>query len=312
MKRIVTLTANTTIDQTLIIPAFEAGRTIRATSSIVSMGGKPTDASYILGQMGIPSLALGFAAGTVGQRVRAMLEGQGAQVDFIEVEGESRINVVIVDERSRAQTTITSASLRVSEAHQAALLAQLEAVLPDAACLVLGGTLPAGVAPELYTTLIERARAASVPVIFDADEPNLSAGLRARPDYIKPNRDELERLSGRRLHDLDAIYRAGRDLQTRYGVSPIVSMGGAGLLALLPHAAWRVPALEVPVISAAGAGDAVLAGLAAALWRGQPIEEGLRLGAALAAAVVQQPGTAQLDPAHVEEALPRIELVRYP
>ncbi|NOG51251.1 MAG: hypothetical protein HND48_18875 [Chloroflexi bacterium] len=59
MGRIVTLTANTTIDQTLVIPRYASGTTIRAKRSVVSIGGKPTDVSYILGEMGVGSLAPG-------------------------------------------------------------------------------------------------------------------------------------------------------------------------------------------------------------------------------------------------------------
>ena len=64
-------------------------------------------------------------------------------------------------------------------------------------CEVLGGTLPAGMKPEFYTDLIALARVRNIPVIFDAGEPNLSAGLKSKPSYIKPNRDELGGLVGR-------------------------------------------------------------------------------------------------------------------
>ncbi len=81
---------------------------------------------------------------------------------------------------------------------------------------------------------------------------------------------------------------------------------------MLPGRAYRIPALKGQVVNAAGAGDAVLAGLAAALDRGQPVEEGLRLGFAAAAAVVLTPGTADCRRADVERFLPQIELIPYP
>jgi 6-phosphofructokinase 2 len=52
----------------------------------------------------------------------------------------------------------------------------------------------------------------------------------------------------------------------------------------------------------------VLAGLAAAVNRGQPIEEGLRLGFAAAAAVCLTEGTAQCDRAEIERFIPQIDL----
>lgn len=60
---IVTLTANTTMDQVMMLPSYVAGATLRATNTFHTIGGKPTDASYILGKHGIPSHALGLRRG---------------------------------------------------------------------------------------------------------------------------------------------------------------------------------------------------------------------------------------------------------
>ena len=57
---IVSLTPNTTLDLTVFIPKLIPNTTIRATETYHSMGGKPADASWILGRMGVPSLALGI------------------------------------------------------------------------------------------------------------------------------------------------------------------------------------------------------------------------------------------------------------
>ncbi|HEX2906901.1 MAG TPA: PfkB family carbohydrate kinase, partial [Phototrophicaceae bacterium] len=177
---IITVTANTTIDYTLFVPQFEM-RTMRATGSVYSMGGKPTDASWILGENGIPSLALGFAAGHSGQRVKAMLEARGVTTDFIEVGGETRINVVIISENDGGHATITTSSLETNERHLTDLREKLLRDLPDASCVVIGGTLPKSMHPAFYAEFIRLIRQQNVPVIFDADEPNLSAGLESRP-----------------------------------------------------------------------------------------------------------------------------------
>src|SRR5215475_4648471 len=117
---IVTVTANTTIDHTVMIPSLKENHTIRASGSFYSMGGKPTDASWILGEMGIPSQALGFAAGLVGQKAETMLRARGVMPDFIQVGGETRINVVIITEDRGSQTTITTSTLEVEAEHLAA------------------------------------------------------------------------------------------------------------------------------------------------------------------------------------------------
>jgi 1-phosphofructokinase family hexose kinase len=298
---IVSLTANTTIDLMLFVPSLEMNRTIRATQTTQGLGGKPTDASYILGTLGIPSTALGFAAGPMGDKVKRMLESRGANHDFIEVGGDTRINAVLVVEGS-GEISITTSTLEVEPQHLDQLREKLRALLPQMSVLVLGGTLPRAMQPQFYTEFIDMARERAIPVVFDADEPNLSAGLQAHPNYIKPNQHELERLVGQPIHDVAAAYRAGREVIERYGTCPIITMGKDGALAVLPDKAYFVPPLDIQVVSAAGAGDGMLAG----------IEEGIRLGAACAAAVCLLPGTADCRREDVERLLPQVQLVAYP
>lgn len=309
---IVTVTANTTLDLNVFVPTFEKNRTLRASRTIQSMGGKPTDASWILGELGIPSLALGLAGGATGQKVEAMLRSRGVSTDFTPAEGETRTNVVIIAEDEGWHTTITTTTMHVPQEALDALRQRYTQALNDASVVIIGGTLPQGLQPSFYTEFVALAREQGVPVIFDAAEPNLSAGLQGRPTYVKPNRDELEGLIGHSLPTLDDVYGAGRQLMERYGVCPILTLGHEGGLAVLPDRAYRIPPLPVEVVSAAGAGDAVLAGLAASIERGQPIEEGLRLGFAAATAVLLQPGTADCRRADVERFLPQIELTPYP
>lgn len=309
---IVTVTPNTTIDLTVFVPAWVPDKTLRATQTVQSMGGKPTDASYILGEIGMPSLALGLAAGTTGHKVVAMLGERGVASDFIWVDGETRINVVVIDEDAGTHTTVTTTTMDVSPAHVTALLDRARAAMAGASVMVTGGSLPRGVAPSVYADLIRIGREAGVPVIFDAAEPNLSIGLAAGPTLIKPNRDELSALLGRPVRSVEDAYAAGHHLHKQYGVIPIITLGGEGGLAVLPDRAWRIPPIPVEVVSPAGAGDAVLAGLAASFERRQPLEEGLRLGFAAATAVLLQPGTADCRRADVERFLPQVQLLPYP
>lgn len=308
---IVTLTPNTSLDLTAFIPVFQLNRTIRASHSQFGMAGKPTDAAWILAELGLPSLALGFAAGSIGHKITTMLRSRQVTTDFVAVEGESRVNMVIICEDGSGQTTITTSSLEVSETHIETLLGRFEKALEAASCVVMGGSLPARVPPTFYAEAIRRAKAQRVPVIFDASEPNLAVGLDAKPTFIKPNQDELAALVGAPVADMAAAYSAGQHILQTYGTSSVMTFGAQGALAVLPGRAYRIPPLNIDVVSAAGAGDAVLAGLAASVERGQRVEEGLRLGFAAAAAVCLLPGTADCHKADVDTFLPRIELIPY-
>lgn len=309
---ILSLTPNTTIDLTVFVPKLVTDTTLRASKTVYSLGGKPTDASWILGRMGVPSLALGLAAGSVGDKVKALLEEFDVNVDFVRAEGETRINTVIIDESTGEHTTITSASMFVQPHHLAALRQRYRQALKSASVVITGGSLPPGMQPEFYVEAIQMAREQGVPVIFDASQPNLEVGLRAQPDFIKPNNHELSALVGYELDSTAALYAAGSAILERHGSEVIISRGKDGALAVLRQGSYRIPAIEVAVSSPAGAGDALLAGLAHAIHHGQPIKEGLRLGLATATAVCLQPGTAVYDVADMRRFLPQVELMPYP
>lgn len=309
---ILTLTANTTLDLTVVIPKFVPDSTIRAAETYYSMGGKPTDASWILGRMGVPSHALGLAAGAIGEKVSQMLADFGVTPDFVTADGETRVNPVIIDEASGEQTTITTKTMTVTPAHLAELRAKIIKLLDTATVLITGGSLPLGMTPDFYAEIIALACEHNVPVIFDASEPNLSVGLQSKPTYIKPNQAELSALLDHQVETIEQAYQAGQEILAQFGTQSIITMGAGGALAVLTDKAYRIPAIPVEVKSAAGAGDSVLAGLAHAIHHGNSIEDGLRLGIATATAVCMQRGTAAYDVADMERLLPQVELIPYP
>ncbi|MEI8132920.1 MAG: hexose kinase [Leptolinea sp.] len=308
---IVTVNPNTAIDRTLVVPEFVLNTTIRASQFAIGMGGKAADASWILGAYGIPSLALGFAAGASGKQMEQMLQERGAKTDFTWVDGETRMHTIIVMEDGSGQSTFAVPSLIVRQEHITDLEARFTKSLNHASCVVIGGTLPPGVPDELFTRLVSQARKHGVPVVLDASGTCFLAGLEGRPNFIKPNWVELEEAVGKKLNTLWDVYAAGKDIQKKYGCSLVVTLGGDGALMILPDKAYHVPVVPVSVVSTAGAGDGVLAGIAAGIAGGWPVEEGLRLGIAMAGAVCMQLATADCRKEDIEKILPQVNLIPF-
>jgi len=306
---ILTLTSNTGLDRVIFLPRFEWGQTIRATDSTLAMGGKGTDVSMVLAELGYPSLALGFAAGGTGQRMVRMLEEQGVRCDFVWAEGETRSNYVLIDTDRDQQSTITLAGLLVQPTHVDTLRARLRAHLCRASCLVLGGSLPQGVEAELYRALIADAKAAGVPTLFDASAPGLKTGARALPTLLKLNRTELEQLAGHPLPTSEGVRCAAREWVARGVERVVATAGGQGAWAFSADEAYFIPPLPLEPLNTAGAGDGLMAGLAVGLAEGWSWVEALRLGAAAAAAVCLTPGTAQCHREDVEQLLAQVRII---
>ena len=306
---IITLTPNTGIDYTLQVPNFQLNSTIRATGSAWGMGGKATDVSWTLGKLGVPTRALGFAAGPNGVRMENMLRARGTETDFVWVEGETRLNIILIV-TGEGQSTITSSSLKVSPEHVSELIARYENALEDASCVVMGGSLPSGVPVEFYTQTIGLAHERQVPVIFDSSGLSLLAGVKSRPEVIKPNRAELGELLGYQPASQKEVQEAARKLHDEFGSHVISTLGAEGAIGVFGDRSYFIHPLALPVVSVAGAGDGVLAGMALAYLRGESFEYGLRHGFALAGAIVQTLPTADFRLEDYEQLLPQIHIER--
>ena len=309
---IISVTPNSSIDWTIFIPYLHWNETIRSQKAVWGMAGKPADASWILGELGIKSLAMGFAAGMTGNKMLELFHQKGVDTDFVWVEGETRLNVHLVDMESGGQSLLAVDTLIVKPDHIKEFFEKYEKALNQAEAVVTGGSLPKSLDLSILTIIVQMARERNIPVALDTSGPHIKPGLAGHPNFIKPNRTELSQVIGRQVKTVKEVYAAAREVLDIYGTEVVVTLGDQGALAVLKDRAYRIPAPKVDhVESIAGAGDAVLAGITWALAYKKPIEEGLRLGTAAAGAVVMQPGTADCRKEDVNRLLPTIELIPY-
>lgn len=308
---VITVTPNTALDRILRVERLLPNHTLRARPAMLSPSGKGIDVSLVLAEIGMPSVAIGFVAGDAGQQLEAALRAKNIASALTWADGATRINTVIIGEEDCSHTTITAESLIVREHHVAALIDAFTRQIPSAKCVALGGSIPAGADLSLYAQLIAIAKQHRVPTIVDATGAAMTLALAAQPDWIKPNREELETLAGCAVRTLREAFHAAQSLRTRHGVSVLASLGADGLLVVTADATHYAPALSVPVVNPAGAGDALVAGLAAAIARGEPLDAGVRLGVACAAATLMRVGTAECARADIARLLPAARMTPY-
>ncbi|MGI8746771.1 MAG: carbohydrate kinase family protein [Deinococcus sp.] len=169
-----------------------------------------------------------------------------------------------------------------------------------AGLLVLDANLPLPV----LLALLDAARGAGVPTLLEpVSAPKaarwqpeaLRGGLRGT-FLITPDRAELAALSGLPAGSEGEVARAAAVLHD-WGVEKVLlTLGADGCLLLRPSSPpLHFPAYRVAVQDVTGAGDALLAGVVAALSRGYTLEEAARLGQACAALTVQSPFTVRPD-----------------
>jgi 6-phosphofructokinase 2 len=196
--------------------------------------------------------------------------------------------------------------------HVQTLETRLRRFLSPGDCLVMAGSIPPPIEPQTYARLIELGRSIGARTVLDADADALAAGLEGKPDLVKLNHHEAERLLGRTLEDDAALLQAANDMRKAGAATAVVTAGRRGAVAVDEESAWRAWTPSAVVVSTVGAGDALLAGLLLKLEDDAGMEEGLRWGTAAGTAACLTPGTQLCHRADVMRLLPdvRVERIR--
>lgn len=279
---ITSVSLNPSIDRTLSVDRLDVGGLNRVRMQTDVAAGKGVNVALAAAALGEDAGCIGFMYREGGALFERRLADGGVKSDFVWCEGAVRVNVKVFDQARGEITELNSSGTPVNSVQ---LDAMTQLVLDHArrsACLILSGSLPPACPTDYYLTLAEAAAKENCRVFLDADGERLRAGLRARPFLIKPNRYELELLTGRTLNTMDALLNAALEC-VRGGVQVVaVSMGGEGALITDGKTALRAPGMRVEVKSTVAAGDSMIAGLAAGFSRSDSLEDAFRMGVAAA------------------------------
>lgn len=184
------------------------------------------------------------------------------------------------------------------------LQAALAGLLPLVQAVVLSDYAKGTLTAELCQWLIAAARRAGLPVLVD---PKGRDWARYRgATTITPNAAELAQVLGVPPTDLTALLAGGARLRCDLELdSLILTRGEAGLVCLGPAGVDAVPAQAREVFDVSGAGDTVIATLAAALAAGCLQADAVRLANVAAGLVVARSGTVPIEREELLDAVRR-------
>ncbi len=300
--RVVTVTLNPAIDHTVRLAQLQRGRVHRAHGAREDAGGKGINVAACLADWGVPTTALGVLGADNDAVFRSLFQERGVTDACLRVPGSTRINVKLVEDGEGETTDVNLPGLVLGAAELDRVCAQLADLLVPGLPVVLSGSLPEGLAADTWARLQAQASAAGARVLLDTSGPALVAALdSATPPYaVKPNRHELEAWSGQPLADRAALLAAGHTLLDRGIALVVISMGGDGALFLDRSGALVARPPRLAQGSTVGAGDAMVAGLAAALLQADFTLEGCaRLATAFSMSRLESGDARRLDPAQV-------------
>ncbi len=308
---IITVTLNAAIDKSLSVPNFRLGRRHRTVEQRTMAGGKGVNIARTLKVLGQPVIATGFAGGATGTHIVEQLMDEAILNDFVRIREESRTNTSVLDPTSGEQTEINERGPSVSEREVELFADKLLYLARGAAIVVFAGSLPRGVTPEIYASLIHDLARMEVTTVIDTDGEPLHHAVRAEPDVVSPNVLEAEELVGHEFAGEEERSMAVREIAALGPREAIMTLADGCFAQVLVDGRPSLKRARIEPrepVAKRGSGDAFLAGYVAARYESRPPDQCLRFGVACGAESTTRLGAGLIDPREARRLMGEVEL----
>ena len=266
------------------ISRMEVGKDNRLDASEFFPAGKGANTARVLLGLGEQVLLLSYFGGDNGKRFQKAIQAEGIPHRYVPTVGETRTCTTILED-NEVTTELIEPAAPLKPGEVTRFERRFRKTLPAAKLLVIAGTSLPGTPVDCYRSYIEEAKKRGIPTILDSYRTHGQAALQASPEVLKINLYELESLTGEELGDTGKRKSAIRNVREQYGLDWIViTRGGEGVEGYDGELHLRARSPKIRVQNPIGSGDAVTAGIAHTLLRGQSLETALLRGTALGTA----------------------------
>jgi 1-phosphofructokinase family hexose kinase len=318
-------TPNLAIDRIVTLAEIVPGAVMRSRRTELSAGGKGVNIGRVLRVHGLTAPLLSLLCAGDGPLLAGLLAEEGADLVAVPTTGTVRQALIFREQDAGRITIVNEPGDPVPASAWQAYLDAAAARLTDGELFTVSGSLPAGVPVGGYRQLVELAHSAGAVVVIDPAPAALAAALPAGPDLVSPNLEEAEAALSGAAADVLPIPE-GADVRERAEAAAsalvvagarraAVTAGAAGTAFATSERADWIPAVPVTVVSAVGAGDSFVAGLALELLGETPPAAASRAewlaavirGVATATASCQTSLAGGVDPIRAETLRGKIE-----
>lgn len=284
---IITITCNPAIDKSL-----------NENSITFDVGGKGINVSKLLKNLGVDTIATGFIGRDNKNVVLDKLDELGINHHFIEVDGQVRtntkkiINNKLFEENQKGPLII--------DADKEKLIEYLKEFHNE--IVVLSGSCTSNIYYELVKVLKDNGNY----VILDCDGQLLVDGVKAKPNIIKPNKDEICRLFNCDYEEKEIINKTkqlGIDLAC-------VSLGSEGSIFIYNDEVYKVKSMEIDYKNATGAGDSMVGAISYCRLNNLDIIETIKLAVACASAACEVEGSKAPTKENIFKMIEKVEVTR--
>ncbi len=304
---IVTLTLNPAIDKTAEINPLVIGGLNRVKSFSEDVGGKGINVSKVVAMLGANSVATGFIGEKNSTIIESELNNINCKNEFIKVDGNTRVNLKLYDNKNGI-TEINEPGIIANEQQEQQLMNNLLQYASKDNIFVLAGSMHKNANINMYEVIIKKIKAKDVYIILDADNEAFVHAIKAKPNFIKPNKDELLRYFNKETASIDELIEMCKSLVDEGIQTVVLSMGKDGALFITKKEGFKSNVIDLKVESTVGAGDSMVGAFAYAKLNNLSFSDAAILAMACSNGAVTTKGTTPPSLELVNELKKRVEL----
>lgn len=297
--RIITLTPNPALDFSFETGKLEPNRKLRCSSPRTDPGGGGINVSRAAKRLDAETLAIFTAGGLYGDALKEAIAREGVDARMVPVAKTTRPAFHVRETETGAEYRFNFPGEELTGGEIGALFTALAEETHAGDYVVGSGSLPPGAPPDFWAQAARIAKRSSANFVLDSSR-GVRKALAEGIFLLRLNKADAAALAGRELAWPDEAAAFAKSIVAKGGADRVViTHGGDGGLMASDEGVAYAPAPKVPVVSAVGAGDSMVAALVAALMRGMRDDESLGYALAAAAATLKTPGTMLFDPDEV-------------
>lgn len=247
-------------------------------------------------ELGEETVVTGTIGGMTGQWLCGILSKDRIAHDFLQLNGDTPQNLIIVDQETQLTYRINQPGLDFDANAATRISEKINSLSQKGGVTVFSGALPTGISPDLYVGLIRKTAQQGALTVLNSSGVPIQQVLPARPHMIVISRPDLEAWLGMQNCALDQLLEGVVEISLTGSEIVALSLGTEGAVIAWDKDVYMAQPPTVETVNPEGCEDILTAGFAVGLARRWGAQETIRtaMAAVIANVIAAKPGRLRL------------------
>lgn len=257
----------------------------------IAPGGVGRNIAHNLAQLNLPVTLLSIVGNDdEGRRLLEETRKAGVNVEQVVISNTRRTGIYLAILDAIGDMDIALSGMDILEELNIKYLESKTEAIKNSGIVVFDANIPV----DSIKYILELCQNQNIPVVAEpvsVDKAKKLIDVLDKIDYITPNKEELESISGIKIVNDDDMKRAVKHIKGKGVKNVIVTLGERGIYISSDGLEKFIEPYKCEIIDATGAGDALTAGFVYGIFNDYPLDISAKLGLAAASLTISSPYT---------------------